>query len=86
MFECKKCGICCRNISQINLLKYLDDGTGKCKYLDSTTNLCSVYDNRPIICNVDKCYEVFFSHIYSLEEYYELNYEVCKKLSSKGAN
>ena len=86
MFKCKNCGNCCRKISQINLLKYLDDGTGKCKYFDSTNNLCSIYNSRPIICNVDKCYVVYFSQLYSLEEYYDLNYKVCKILSSKGVD
>ena len=84
MFKCDKCGLCCRKVFLINSLKHLDDGTGKCKYLDDSTNLCTIYGSRPILCNVDKCYETYFSKMYSIEEYYELNYEACKNLKNKG--
>lgn len=78
MFECDKCGSCCRNLKLSELYSELDRGDGVCKYLAG--NLCSIYDKRPNICIVDKCYELFFIDSISLEDYYRLNKEMCKKL------
>ena len=47
-------------------------------------NLCSIYDNRPLLCRIDDSYDIYFKDIYTKEEYYKLNYEVCKKLQVKG--
>ncbi len=41
MFNCDRCGTCCRY--------------HKCKYL--TNNLCEIYENRPQRCNVEKMYK-----------------------------
>ena len=38
MWECKKCGACCKYI--------------KCKYY--MNNECSIYENRPDICRVSQ--------------------------------
>jgi len=78
MFECNKCGECCRHLDLSDIYKELDDGTGKCKYLIG--NLCSIYAERPIYCRVEECYELFFKEQMSLNEYYELNKIYCKKL------
>lgn len=78
MFKCDCCGCCCRNIDKSELYSDLDRGDGTCKYL--TESLCSIYDKRPLFCRVDECYELFFKDIMSLDEYYILNIEECKKL------
>ncbi len=82
MFKCTCCGECCRNLDKSNFYKELDIGDGTCKYLDG--NKCSIYDERPLLCRIDKSYEVYFKEYYSREEYYELNYNVCKQLQNKG--
>ena len=53
MFDCDKCGLCCRNIHKIPQLKEYDLGNGVCRYLTSN-NLCSIYENRPDIYNSKK--------------------------------
>ena len=83
MFKCDKCGLCCSNVGSYPLYSDLDRGDGKCRHFDDKTNLCTIYENRPIKCNVDKFYELYYSEKMSKEEFYNLNYEACKKLKSK---
>ena len=78
MFNCTKCGECCRHIDLIPELIEFDDGTGVCKYLHG--NLCSIYKNRPDICNVDVMYEKIFKTECTKEEFYELNHKVCNEI------
>lgn len=78
MFNCDKCGECCRNLNKSNLYSQLDRGDGICVYLNG--NLCSIYENRPLICRVDESYNVYFKTIMSLKEYYKLNYKACEIL------
>lgn len=81
MFVCNQCGECCRNLDKSELYNDLDRGDGVCIFLEN--NRCSIYQNRPLLCRIDECYEEYFMTQYSLEEYYRLNYEVCRKLQSK---
>ena len=81
MFICNKCGQCCRNIGNSLVYIELDNGNGVCKYLDG--NLCSIYENRPLLCRIDESYNIYFSNIMSLEEYYNKNYQICKLLQLK---
>ena len=81
MFECDKCGCCCRHLDMSPLYAELDSGNGVCRYLDG--NLCSIYENRPLLCRIDECYEKFFSDKISLEEYYSLNRQICEMLKRK---
>jgi len=76
MFECKKCGKCCRHLDRSELFKDLDRGDGVCKYLRD--NLCSVYEDRPLLCRIEESYNVFFSEVYTKEEYCRLNEEACR--------
>ena len=78
MFNCDKCGQCCRNLATSTLYADLDRGDGICKYLEG--NLCSIYEIRPIKCRIDECYERYFKDEISKEVFYELNYDICKKL------
>ena len=81
MFECDKCGNCCRNLKMSKLYNDLDRGDGICKYL--VGNLCSIYENRPLKCNIEKSYDEFFSKTMSREEFYEENYKICEKLKGR---
>lgn len=81
MFICNQCGECCRNLHKSDLYSQLDRGDGVCIYLKG--NLCSIYEERPLLCRVDESYNVYLKETYSLETYYKLNYEGCKKLQSK---
>ena len=80
MFECDRCGSCCRHLDRSELYKSLDRGDGICRYLSD--NKCTIYDQRPLLCRVDEGYEKFFSEIYTKEEYYRLNKQACRYLQS----
>ena len=75
MFNCNKCGSCCRHLNLSELFSDLDRGDGICKFLDG--NLCSIYDDRPLKCRVDESYFAWFKDEISIDEYYRLNYEMC---------
>lgn len=79
MFNCNKCGSCCRNLNLNDLYKELHDGDGVCRYLDEN-NECSIYETRPLLCRVDEVYYKFFKDYMTIEEYYESNYKICDKL------
>ena len=83
MFNCDKCGACCKSIAGIELLANLDRGDGVCKYLNEVSNLCEIYNERPLLCNVEKSYEYFFSEYFTWEEFKALNYAACEKLKNK---
>lgn len=78
MFKCDRCGACCRHLNKSEVYKALDRGDGVCKYLEG--NMCQIYEERPLLCRVDECYELYFKEYMSLEEYYEQNYKMCKKI------
>ena len=77
---CDKCGICCKNLKLSDVYINLHNGDGICRYLDLETNLCTIYENRPILCNLIESYNKYFSEIYTEEEFYRSNFEVCEKL------
>ena len=79
MFPCEKCGCCCRNIGKAEFAENMALPDGSCKFLDKTSNLCGIYESRPIFCRVDEFYEKFLSHFMTLDEFYGLNKECCKK-------
>lgn len=78
MFPCDKCGECCRHVYLSPFYKDLDRGDGVCRYLKK--NLCSIYERRPLKCRIDACYEKFFKHKMTRQEFYRLNLEYCQKL------
>lgn len=80
MFKCDCCGKCCMNLKSSPIYSDLDRGDGICKCFLVDTKKCSIYLNRPTKCNIDKMYELYFKKIYTLDEYYELNYRACRKL------
>ena len=78
MFNCSMCGLCCKHIDLVDELKKFDRGDGTCIHLHN--NLCSIYETRPNICRVDYMYEKKYSKLYSREEFYKINEDVCKTL------
>lgn len=81
MFNCDKCGECCRNLDKSPMYNDLHNGDGICKHLIG--NECSIYHERPLICRVDEGYEAFFQNEMGYEEYLHLTYECCKILKQK---
>ncbi|MBQ7453838.1 MAG: YkgJ family cysteine cluster protein [Selenomonadaceae bacterium] len=81
LFDCDKCGVCCRNIRlSIFYTEELDRGDGVCKNFDEATKLCTIYNDRPIICNIDAYYEKFLSQIMSRQKFHEINHDACARL------
>lgn len=78
MFNCERCGCCCRNLDKSDIYAPLNRGDGVCKYLKG--NDCSIYKNRPVLCQIDESYEKFFSEIITRGNFYKINKEMCKKL------
>lgn len=81
MFECTKCGLCCRNIDKVKELAEFHTGDGICIHLNSD-NLCDIYATRPDICNVEKMYEKKYRLLMSKEDYEKMNMEGCKLLQT----
>ena len=79
MFECDRCGLCCRHLSGVPFFEELDDGTGTCRFLDLKSHRCRIHDSRPLLCNVDRSYEKLFRELMTREEFYQLNHEACKR-------
>ena len=77
MFDCSKCGACCRHIAKV--LPHYDKGDGTCLHL-TEDNLCAVYDHRPFICKVDEIYNSCFRGRMTQEEFYKITKEACKIL------
>lgn len=80
MFQCDKCGECCRHLDLSPIYHSLDRGDGVCKYLDE--NLCIIYEKRPLLCRVDESYEAYFKDSITKSDYYKLNYENCNKIKN----
>lgn len=79
-FQCDCCGLCCMNLKSNVLYQDLDRGDGICKFFNMTDKLCNVYRNRPVKCNIDEFYNIYMKNTMSREEYYKINYDICKKL------
>lgn len=80
LFDCDRCGLCCRSLGKNFIRVELDRGDGVCKNFNEETRLCKIYKTRPIVCNVDAYYEKFLSDSMSREKFHELNREICNKL------
>ena len=77
-FFCTQCGRCCTQITKVSELKELDRGDGVCCNLKD--NLCQIYETRPLQCRVDEMFKQVFCSTYDRGNFYELNYQMCKKL------
>lgn len=83
MFNCDKCGLCCKNIGGSPIYSWLDRGDGICRHFDDASKLCRIYANRPILCNIDQSYERFFQNKMSREAFYALNMAACEALKQE---
>lgn len=82
VFECDRCGACCRHLKLFGqAYASLDRGDGICRHLDPENNLCRIYENRPLICNVREGYKVFFSDM-PYDEYIAMTVQGCEKLKA----
>ena len=81
MFDCTKCGACCKHISKV--LPEYDKGNGICWNL-TEDNLCAIYEIRPFICNVDEIYNRCFRGRMTIEEFYEWTDKACKVMQRVG--
>ena len=68
MFNCDKCGECCRNLDKSPIYSELDRGDGICRYLIG--NLCSIYEKRPMLCRIDESYDLLFKDKITRSEFY----------------
>lgn len=75
-YQCKKCGMCCKRVDLIDVMKKYDRGDGICVYLNED-NKCKIYKKRPNLCNGKYVYEKFYSHM-TVEEYHKMIAEYCK--------
>ena len=80
MFDCERCGCCCRQVGSTIWGKAMADEQGICRYLDQERNICEIYEQRPDICRVDLMYEQFYREKMSLEDFYKMNKQICRKL------
>ncbi|MCK8828088.1 YkgJ family cysteine cluster protein [Natroniella acetigena] len=79
-FSCKKCGSCCRTISDIEELEEYDLGDGSCKYLKN--NICLIYNERPEVCRVDKIYLKYFKENMKLKDYHKKISQLCSRIKN----
>lgn len=81
MFQCDRCGECCRHLNLSPIYAPLHDGDGICRHLRGS--LCGIYKDRPLPCRIDDSYDAVFSMTMSREEFYRLNKEMCEKFQKE---
>ncbi|HGE8300285.1 TPA: YkgJ family cysteine cluster protein [Serratia marcescens] len=79
-FPCSKCGLCCQQVNLAKETLFLDRGDGTCRYYDPASKGCRIYNERPDICRVDLQFALHYSHLYTWENFVELNLVVCRQL------
>ena len=82
MFKCDCCGLCCKHLKENPMYVNFHNGDGVCFYLDQETNLCTIYNERPLLCRVDAVYDLLYADQMTREEFYEKNYEECRKIKA----
>lgn len=83
MFPCTQCGLCCKNIIEVEALYAYDRGDGVCRYFCEESNLCGIYENRPHICRVDTMYDRIYHRFFTKIAFYEENAKVCNILQEQ---
>lgn len=81
MYPCTGCGLCCKNISGIELLKQYDLGNGTCSNLKKD-NKCKIYTSRPLVCRIDDMYNEVFQQDYEKLFFYKLNAKICNQFQN----
>ena len=67
-------------VGSSSIYRHLDRGDGVCRFYADETHKCSIYATRPLLCNVDAYYDKYVRGKMSRNEFYELNYDRCRKL------
>ncbi|PJG83341.1 YkgJ family cysteine cluster protein [Caviibacterium pharyngocola] len=79
-FPCTACGKCCQRVNNSEQTAFLDRGDGVCKHFDMETKLCSIYETRPLVCRVEDYYKAHLAHLYSWDDFVEMNIQICNRL------
>lgn len=82
VFDCHRCGACCKLVNLSNQTSELDRGDGICRHFDELGNACNIYESRPEICNVSVMYEKSYKNIYDWASFSAINKEVCSYLEN----
>ena len=101
MFECKMCGMCCRNIRRYKDEIYpifkrllgetipnfdIEDDNGVCVHL-TEDNKCSIYEERPILCNTEFMFELLSATLgITKSELYKTQILSCKMNQNHNTN
>lgn len=93
-YECKQCGRCCQHLEFVRKphklkepVRHLAKGfpfkvyNGVCEMFKD--GKCSCYNSRPLLCNVEKMWEVYYSHLYTKEQWFQHNKLGCEVLIAK---
>ena len=83
-FPCDGCGQCCRNVHLSEETSNLDRGDGTCLNFNDETKMCNIYETRPLVCRVEEYHRQKLSHVYSWEDFIEMNQAVCSELKNEG--
>lgn len=87
MFDCERCGSCCRQVGKLAkgmslcyLLFFRPKENGWCQYLANDNGWkCLIYDKRPLACRVDEMWKVFNKHT-NIDRYYKITKDACQVL------
>lgn len=82
MFQCDKCGCCCRNLQLSSIYEDLHSGDGICFHFNRDSKLCDIYETRPLICRIKEGYEIYFPDNISWSSYLEQTKEACRRLQA----
>lgn len=73
LFDCTRCGACCRRVNNSLETMQFDRGDGVCRQYNDDTKQCKIYETRPDICRVDLQYRVNYQDVMSWEEFCKIN-------------
>lgn len=79
---CTACGLCCKQVGMSVETAFLDRGDNICRHFDEKSKLCTIYEQRPLVCQVQDYYQTHLTHLYSWQEFIELNQKICKQLQA----
>ena len=80
LYDCKRCGMCCRRVDLVPGMELYNRGDGVCKHLQDD-NLCAIYEKRPDLCNGQYVYKTYYSDM-TVTEYHKMIARYCEKIRS----
>lgn len=81
-FPCSQCGLCCQHVNLAAETQFLDRGDGVCKHYNASEKSCEIYAQRPPVCRVEQHFDTRYVHLYTWDEFVEMNLKVCAALAS----